>query len=114
MNYDDMSDFDINILVALRLGYSTQSTFDTGKIGFTREFHADYPNTVWASKDDHSPKEQFNFTADPADAWPIILEKKMIVSGGGWAAVDEVCQFHDKNPLRAAMIVYLMMSEDKA
>lgn len=68
---------------------------------------------------------------NPADAWPIIVENgisliKCTVDTGYWSAeiitdIDEVtdnlfqCQssfdYQDANPLRAAMVVFLMMKE---
>lgn len=70
---------------------------------------------------------------NPADAWPIIVQSgisliKCTVGSGYWSAeiitdIDEAtdnlfqCQssfdYQDANPLRAAMIVFLMMKEPK-
>ena len=92
-----MSDQVINKLVAERLGYTyKQFTF----------FKLDYCNK-------------------PSDAWPIILENKIGIDTIGfkggeervwWAelAYDEYGSNHyaeHENPLRAAMIVFLMMGE---
>ena len=62
-----------------------------------------------------------NYCEYPSDAWPIILENKIsiISSNDGYYATDDVDSFlepdgkapWDKNPLRSAMIVYLMMGE---
>lgn len=64
----------------------------------------------------------FKYTTNPADAWPIIAENKISVyaailgdSRGEWgaeASFTEHYHFHN-NPLRAAMIVFLMMQEKK-
>ncbi|SUI52321.1 phage protein NinX family protein [Serratia marcescens] len=57
---------------------------------------------------------------NPADAWPIIVENKISIismhSGGdGWqidSGEDEEFVLHQQsNPLRAAMIVFLMMKD---
>jgi hypothetical protein len=53
---------------------------------------------------------------NPADAWPIIVENKINIDFqyGPWpiAEYDEYI-FTDKNPLRAAMVVFLMMQDHK-
>lgn len=65
-----------------------------------------------------------DFCNNPADAWPIIVSKKICIAfdvfaepddGGGWVAspayyVEGERIRHD-NPLRAAMIVFLMMQD---
>lgn len=62
---------------------------------------------------------------NPADAWPILLENNISLvkwqhddvwaawSGAGMAYGEVECEHieHDENPLRAAMIVFLMMKE---
>jgi hypothetical protein len=74
-----------------------------------------------------------NYCNNPSDAWPIIIENEISVIkcknfADDWSAEkitdisdDDFNVFHcqsshsynDKNPLRAAMIVYLMMQEAK-
>ena len=53
---------------------------------------------------------------NPADAWPIIAANKINIDFqyGSWpiAEYDEYI-YTDKNPLRAAMIVFLMMQGHK-
>lgn len=69
---------------------------------------------------------EFNPCNNPSDAWPIIVESQIAaippVSNGtnGWKAerfYNENCgtliDCIDKNPLRAAMIVFLMMQDGK-
>ena len=55
---------------------------------------------------------------NPADAWPLILENKINIGTSiegrkDWCAWDWECGYEvwHNNPLRAAMIVYLMMKE---
>lgn len=53
---------------------------------------------------------------NPLDSWPIILESKVSLNpydnSDEWFATTDTSFFvDDKNPLRAAMIVYLMMQE---
>lgn len=63
---------------------------------------------------------------NPADAWPIISDKKICLAfdvfaepqdGGGWVASPaygwETERVRHVNPLRAAMIVFLMMKESE-
>lgn len=63
---------------------------------------------------------------NPSDAWPIILENEVALNprcaNGEWKAqvhlgkhdiFDEYASCWDKNPLRAAMIVYLMMKDSE-
>ncbi|EPK7525622.1 phage protein NinX family protein [Klebsiella variicola] len=67
----------------------------------------------------------FNPIKDPADAWPIIAENRIGIipapENGWWKAAhrkvgsdsDPYHMNKDSNPLRAAMIVFLMMQESK-
>lgn len=68
----------------------------------------------------------FDFCNNPADAWPIIVANNIDIiqdNGQGCALAtnsaiqmfqgDDVHISQDENPLRAAMIVFLMMQEDK-
>lgn len=95
MNYEEMSDNEINLSIHL---YFYQ--LSDGSLIY------DYCN-------------------NPSDAWPIIVENKIstFYTGEGvygWAASSDVFEFYskgkqihqfDKNPLRAAMIVFLKMQE---
>lgn len=129
-DYSKLSDFEINSAVhnALMqepykiefLGNDTirwvrgSTDVTTGKVAYSNNSLKDYCN-------------------NPADAWPIIVGNKLsIVSlDNKWIAVpidtvidgitgdSEVCFYassdavFDVNPLRAAMIVFLMMQESK-
>jgi hypothetical protein len=58
----------------------------------------------------------YNPLKNPSDAWPIILENKININAyvnlPCWFATTDSSFFvDDKNPLRAGMIVYLMMGE---
>lgn len=70
--------------------------------------------------------KEFNPCKNPADAWPIILANKINIEFEGdvidgeeewwsiasWGRTAEEHQFFtDDNPLRAAMIVFLMIQE---
>lgn len=65
-----------------------------------------------------------DYCNNPADAWPIIVSKKICIAfdvfaepddGGGWVASPayyiEGERIRHDNPLRAAMIVFLMMQD---
>lgn len=101
-DYSKMSDFEINSAVSMAM--LTESKNPSSKYVVVN----DYCN-------------------NPADAWPIILENRISImqeikcdcaAFGGFSmhhsgqADWDVCAC-DKNPLRAAMIVFLMMREDK-
>lgn len=63
-----------------------------------------------------------DYCNNPADAWPIIVERKINIEWHEWKnskwmpfalnnATAKSC--YDANPLRAAMIVFLMMKESE-
>lgn len=70
----------------------------------------------------HLPSKWVDYCNNPADAWPIILQSRISMvwdcaedaSAEWWNAFDQFDNFRDQyqsNPLRAAMIVFLMMHE---
>lgn len=68
--------------------------------------------------DDKNIKRKFDPCNNPADAWPIIVENRIRINPilyTKWMAEDylEDVSSCDENPLRAAMIVFLKMNEDK-
>lgn len=103
-NYEDMSDFEINCRVHA----------EVMQISGLNSFKAkDYCN-------------------NPVDAWPIVVENNIALlpsCGFDWVAISHLTlngfssyidqslhgclQHNDMNPLRAAMIVFLKMNEDK-
>ena len=110
--YADKTEPDINKLVAERLGMKTAS-LPIGRDKFE----------IIVINDEANKFRQFDPCNNPTDAWPIILEYKIGINTIGikgdedrvwWAELtfDVYGDNHyaeDKNPLRAAMIVYLMM-----
>lgn len=60
--------------------------------------------------------DKYDYCNDPSDAMPILIENKI-----GFKWVNKSCtassisegyhEFSDKNPLRAAMVVFLIMNE---
>jgi len=107
MDYSKLSDFEINMKVAeIVVDYDCISRLPhTGM------------SVHWG---DGANWHLFNPCNNPADAWPIIVENKISIyaavhgdSRGEWgaeASSTDDYHFHD-NPLRAAMLVFLMMQD---
>lgn len=118
-DYASMSDFEINSAVHNALldkpyeltfhggGKITWKDKDSGRVietgivGYTKNGLHDYCN-------------------NPSDAWPIITRSMISIRPVGndgqlWEAsgMDGMKADYDKNPLRAAMVVFLMMKEAK-
>lgn len=102
-DYSAMSDYDINLLVNRSLGLKH------------------YPNEEKKVIEVFGDIVIFEPCNNPADAWPIIVANKIWLRElyGNWdckgfPSPPHPCgqvQFSDTNPLRAAMIVYLMMKD---
>lgn len=106
-DYSKMSDFEINKAVALSLGIEVVEW--DGKIFGGVERKIDNVTSVIGV---------FDYCNNPSDAWPIIVANKIwiqpdMVGDGLWHCMDCNDDIHakDMNPLRAAMIVYLMMKD---
>ncbi|AUS01391.1 NinX [Vibrio phage 1.284.A._10N.286.55.A5] len=111
MNYEDMSDFEINSKVAMRLGRSVSSEHECIKTG------ACFILTSLAGV-----RVEFNPCNNPSDAWFIIASNDINLSkhkaDDYWFAFVRaedlgVSEFKckDNNPLRAAMICFLKMKD---
>ncbi|HDL8066246.1 TPA: DUF2591 family protein [Yersinia enterocolitica] len=112
-DYSAMSDFDINLAIAhLVLG---KGNYD---------WNAEKKEVYRAGMDggEFLPNAYFNPCENPSDAWLIIFRERITltskVTGYEWDAIspvilnDDIEHLHtDKNPLRAAMIVFLMMKD---
>lgn len=105
MNYEQMSDFDINRLVAINRG---------GYQGHVA--HMQY-GVKESDKDScgmfHVERDYCN---NPSDAMPILIAMKIGFKwvNGSCTASSVLCGYHEStsdNPLRAAMVVFLMMQE---
>lgn len=120
MNYEDMSDFQINKWVVRLSGFGVMFTdSDSGKVFLGP--HAD---------------AEFDPCNNPSDAWPIIVENNIsvckyfyadeLVWGDSWEAnydknvdvrpdnTEGSKLFHrGANPLRAAMVVFLKMKDSE-
>nr|DAH98719.1 MAG TPA: Protein of unknown function (DUF2591) [Caudoviricetes sp.] len=118
-DYRKMSDFEINGLIAKR----TQNVGDfTQARGLT--FVHEYGNPVANFAALCLGWKEFDPCNNPADAWPIIVDNGISLEcivinrhEKTWRAQFKPAyvKYHmnDKNPLRAAMIVFLMMQEEK-
>lgn len=97
-DYSVMSDFEINKAVAFHMGLSMVIIAENGKYG------------------------EFDPCGNPADAWPIVTSNLIGVepiyqNGTKWlahAGDDSEFRCVDTSSLRAAMIVYLQMMEQKS
>ena len=112
-DYSKMSDFDINLRVAeIVVDYDCIS-----RVPYTEMA------VYWG---DGANWHVFNPCNNPEDAWPIIIENEISLisrcANGEWKAqlhlgrediFDSYASCWDKNPLRAAMIVFLMMQESQ-
>ena len=111
MNYEKMSDFEVNAAVSMHVlwkNHRCEEVDCNDKTGVVS----------WA---DGANWHEFNPCNNPSDAWPIILFAKIwiqpdMVGDGFWHCYDCESEFSSKhkNPLRAAMVVFLMMQEQKS
>lgn len=126
----ELSDFEINKCVAKAIGLHVQEIDDSKRTGMTTWYHEKMPDTVWVSNGDE-PWYQFCPTHSGGDAWPIIVnnlisvepdydfideKEQEIYPSGNWISEHtdgrgKFVQHLDKSPLRAAMIVFLMIQE---
>lgn len=118
MNYEDMSDLQINLLVANAIGVDAAE--NSGVVFGAVKHEGENVVSVIGVVD---------YCNNPSDAWPIILANNISITKyegleewdahGGGICVDYDhciisecgCFCSNKNPLRAAMIVFLMMQE---
>ncbi|HAI2192968.1 TPA: DUF2591 domain-containing protein [Escherichia coli] len=126
MDYSQLSDFEINVAVfeAIHNGSPDYKEGENGDMVFV-SFEGDIVNGDAVEVE--VERGSFNPCANPADAWPIITENKISTmwmtaekewcawSGGDleegcweWENIPDYC-FCGESPLRAAMIVFLMM-----
>lgn len=106
MNYEEMSDLQINLLVANAIGVDAAE--NSGVVFGTVKHDGDNVVSVIGVVD---------YCNNPSDAWPIITANKIgtVPVNGWWRASSVIVGYqeqHDDNPLRAAMIVFLMMQEN--
>ena len=106
MNYEEMSDLQINLLVANAIG--VDATENSGVVYGAVKHDGDNVVSVIGVVD---------YCNNPSDAWPIIVANRINVYASDgpyfmpWMAGCSGFMVSNKNPLRAAMIVFLMMQE---
>lgn len=118
LNYQELSDYEINKLIAERRGairvWSEEDSYN----------ECGYDGVAFAEiNDNYSPLPKmvaYRFTGLVEQAWPLIVEKGITVGPNDfdgkpneWGAICPSCTYivTHENPLRAAMIVYLMLTE---
>lgn len=117
MNYNEMTDLEINKAVALALGcHIRKSAFGTDYY-FTDDYKA------WDKCAPHGPVENFDPCNSWADAGPIIQESGIELGYDGitWQASSSLrgvepyddWKNYPESPCRLAMIVFLMIMERK-
>ena len=115
MDYSQLSDFDINRLVAMRF----PETYLFNEEGNPYQL---IPDSMAAYSGIDFEEVDFQPCGNPADAWPIISENKINIEWHEWKDGDfrpyalnsaTMKSVYDGNPLRAAMIVFLMMEEQE-
>ncbi|EHT3362700.1 DUF2591 family protein [Salmonella enterica] len=127
MDYSQLSDFEINKLVAYALGNADVGRPFDEIIGAACQFTV-FKNSGLNREGEiviRPMKVTKDFCNSPADAWPIIIESRIGIipapDAGKWKAahreVDEDDTPHHftqgDNPLRCAMIVFLKMQDAK-
>lgn len=126
MNYEEMSDFEINKAVSgfVDFGNTVVTHNNDNEVVYLCE-----KDGLW----DMLPIGHFDPCNNPSDAWPIIVENAISITSVGdlnWNAdslisIEEsasdynhfacisTCSSQDKNPLRAAMICFLKMKDSE-
>ena len=106
MNYEEMRDLQINLLVANAIGVDAAE--NSGVVFGAVKHEGDNVVSVMGVVD---------YCNNPSDAWPIIVANRINVYASEgpdfmpWMAGCGGFMVSNKNPLRAAMIVFLMMQE---
>lgn len=100
MNYEQMSDFEINKSVAELLSVNLGvGSIESGCVVWDESFN------------------EIDYCNNPSDAWPIITENHIHICFGSELTTakaftcTELVEVVDKNPLRAAMICFLKMKD---
>lgn len=108
MNYEEMSDFEINKAVSIALGHAHDGR------GYIDDADGIYNVAIqWGRR-----VELPDYCNNPSDAMPILTENKIGFKwvNGSCTASSVLRGYHEsesENPLRAAMIVFLMMEDAK-
>lgn len=130
-DYSKLSDFEINKRVVIALDIDMHFFIPESEDSFGACFSPSELGPIWQTSAYQvgdfkvSNGNRFNPCNNPADAWPIIVANQISilyeeamgkwnagkaywVDGVEWQIADDVM---DKNPFRAAMIVFLMMQD---
>lgn len=109
-DYAEMSDFEINKLVAIANGYPHDDC-DIAKLNNSMVGVEWDDDTGYATK-------TLDYCNNPADAWPIITENRIstiYLDENEWGCRGDgdksACRAINSNALRCAMIAFLMMKE---
>ncbi|BBT89432.1 hypothetical protein WP8W19C02_10520 [Enterobacter cloacae] len=116
MDYSQLSDFEINKSVAISVGFPCYY----GDGSYTNNLGLRGAIVKGENDSGLFMVGEFNPCNNPADAWPIIAGNKINIEWHEWKggefkpyalnnATMKSC--YDDNPLRAAMIVFLMMQD---
>ena len=119
-DYGKMSDFEINKWIAIELSQN-------GYIGINESTRSDSEVVVTTENGEGCTKNSYvDYCNNPSDAWPLIESNLICLmadvfcepqDGGKWIAQPAYGWQHERvrndNPLRAAMIVYLMMKDEE-
>lgn len=108
MNYESMSDHRINALVTSVVFGCEEWEYNDAEF-----YHCGIDGSGYFSQ------PILNYCNNPSDAWPIISEKRISIEYRDHKSLAPVAKrfgsnshnIAHENPLRAAMIVFLMMSE---
>lgn len=125
MDYSKISDFEINKRVAIALDIDMHLYIPESEDSFQSGFLPTELGPIWQTSAGFvgeftvSNGNVFNPSNNPADAWPIIAENHIGIApypneAYAWSSRHGMASdlsAEDKNPLRAAMIVYLKMQE---
>lgn len=116
MSYEEMSDFDINLRVACAIDGVPIGEDGKPKFAIDCFLSVNNSNAVkWTPSFDDDEPTYFNPCNNPSDAWPTILDNEIslvVVDDELWVARAGSIYSESANPLRAAMIVFLMMQEE--
>ena len=112
-DYSKMSDFEINKLIAVELA-------PNGYIGINESQRSDSEVVVKTENGEGCTKNSYaDYCNNPSDAWPVITANRINVYASEgpdfmpWMAGCGGFMASNKKPLRAAMIVFLMMQEQE-
>jgi hypothetical protein len=113
-DYSDLTDYKVNVLVAEKLGYKTE-THEKSVFVSARHTGDNVQNVVGI----------YDPCNNPGDAWPVIVGSEISLAcnekevgkytalGGYNNGFSSEYYHNNANPLRAAMICFLIMQDEK-